>query len=254
MEFSLIPNKKMTLSEITADIYCRDPEGKGYLIGRAFSMEPLLEIYENMQGRLNFLLPLDHYGLSQIEKIRQNRDLKLWLNLRFVCQVGAPSVVVREVNFESGIAKSDWVEKFLPEFKYKDVLLMEIPKLIDAKFKEISGHLNEAWKQYSMGTYDSVLVKCRKALEALSTIAKKAGYKTTVKNKEGKEETVPDWNKLAGSKKIGEIIKSIYRKTRGFVAPGAHAGKAINREDADFALMVTYALVNLATRKLLEEK
>lgn len=147
------------------------------------------------------------------------------------------------------IPKSDWVEKILPQLKYKDVALLEIPRLEDVEFADVVEYINAAWKYHSMGEYSQVLGECRKALETLTTKVKNKGLEKEVME-EGKRRIILDWNKLLGSDEIGEIVGSICQKTWGFVTPGAHAGKTINREDADFALMVTHAMANFVSRKL----
>ena len=55
------------------------------------------------------------------------------------------------------ISKSDWVEKMLPRFNYKDVHLIEVPKMKSEHLKNVSQYLNSAWKQKHMGHYDMVL-------------------------------------------------------------------------------------------------
>ena len=42
-------------------------------------------------------------------------------------------------------------------------------------------------------------------------------------------------------KKINNKNKKIY----GFTWPGAHTGKSVNKSDAEYALMITHAMVNL---------
>jgi len=101
-----------------------------------------------------------------------------------------------------------------------------------------------------MGEYDKVLTECRKALEALNKKVKAQGFTKEIKEEQGSKKELPDWDKLFGSSKLGDIIGTINKKLWGFVAPGAHAGKAINREDADFALMITHAITNIVIHKL----
>ena len=45
-------------------------------------------------------------------------------------------------------------------------------------------------------------------------------------------------------------MEVLNQKITVFVTPGSHAGKSVNKEDADFALMTTHAITNLAIKKL----
>ena len=60
----------------------------------------------------------------------------------------------------------------------------------------------------------------------------------------------PDWNSLLGSQSVGKMFKQIEQQIWRFSSIGAHSGKAINREDADYAVMITHAMVNLVISKL----
>jgi len=50
---------------------------------------------------------------------------------------------------------------------------------------------------------------------------------------------------------LGKIMEVLNQKITVFVTPGSHAGKSVNKENADFALMTTHAITNLAIKKLL---
>jgi hypothetical protein len=62
------------------------------------------------------------------------------------------------------VAKSTWIEDVLPRLNYKNVALVEIPKLKYEKLNEAVNALNRAWKSYSMGDMSNILVECRKTL------------------------------------------------------------------------------------------
>lgn len=188
-------------------------------------------------------LILDQYGIRKIEELRENGDIQFNIdccatildqnNKRLKCQS----------NLDGKIAKSDWVEKFLPTFKYKEVVLLEVPKLDISEFSKVAELLNDAWKKKSMGQFSDVLVDCRRALEFITKEVKKKGFKT--------EDGNPDWNRFLGDKELGDINATIVQKLSGFVAPGAHLyGKAFNIEDAEYALMITYAIANYVLNKL----
>ncbi len=65
---------------------------------------------------------------------------------------------------------------------------------------------------------------------------------------EGKRRTVPDWEKALGN------IEALMQKLFGFLAPGSHYGKPINREDAELAIMSTHALINFVAKKLVDKQ
>lgn len=159
-----------------------------------------------------------------------------------------PVKYVESIFFDVRIPKSDWVEGILPQLKYKDVSLIELPRIEKPEFSDIIAKIDEAWKSYSMGEYDKVLTECRKAMEGLITVIKSKGFQREIEE-EGKKRIVPDWEKVLGHKEMGEIIEAFTRKIFHFTASGSHYGKSINREDAEFAIMSTHALVNFIIKK-----
>jgi hypothetical protein len=190
-----------------------------------------------------FALDLDYYVISQLEKFREGKDLQLQMFLRFVGkgQTPQPFSNVSQTILPIRIPKSDWVEVCLPKLKFKDVLLLEFPKLDDPNFKEAVDHLNNAWKQYGFGEYDKVLEECRKTLEKAKEIVKK---------KDLLKEGEVNWKQILQSESAGEYVSNIHANVSGFDSRGAHIGKSINREDADFALLTTHALLVLLTKKI----
>lgn len=237
----------LVINDVKADIYIINDSGSSGHVGRAILEEPFIELHPGTTGRLILRLELDHYKLRQIEKLREGKNLVLRLDGKFLVEkLGQPNrrAVGHLNDFQMKVPKSDWVEQNLPYMGFKDISLIELPKLTQ-EWEDITEHLNEAWRQHSMGKYDNVLTECRKALEALSGAVKKNGF--TVE-----DEKMPDWNGLLGNKKLGSLLRTINQKMHGFLALGAHTGKAINREDSDFALLVTNGIVILVTEKLLK--
>jgi hypothetical protein len=224
-----------------------------YHIGQLVANEPLISLPAGVRMGFNLNLDLNNHHLREIEKLREAKDLQFLVNFAFTSEVqGNPQTrAIYRFQLRFKIPKSDWVEKLLPYLGLKSVSLIEIPKLAGSEFAEIIGHVDNAWKQYSMGEYHRVLTDCRKALESLTTTVKKKGFKKTTKTEE-RRRVLPDWGKLLGNDELGSVVGIINRKIRAFITPAAHAGRTINREDADFALMVTHALINLVTRKLVE--
>jgi hypothetical protein len=130
---------------------------------------------------------------------------------------------------------------YLPKLKFRDVLLMEFPKLDSPNFKEALDHLNNAWRQYGFGEYDKVLEECRKTLETAKDLVKK---KDLLKDGE------VDWKQILQSERAGVYVSNVHENVFGYDSIGAHVGKSINREDADFALLTTHALLVLLTKKI----
>jgi hypothetical protein len=190
-----------------------------------------------------FGLDLDYFALSQLEKLRDGKDLQLQMLARLVAKAQTPQPF--STSFQTilsiRIPKSDWVEVCLPSMKFKDVLLLEFPKLDSPNFKEAVDHLNNAWKQYGFGEYDKVLEECRKALEKAKELLKK---KDMLKDDE------VNWKEILQSETAGEYVSNVQKNVWGYNSRGAHIGKSINREDADFALLTTHALLVLLTRKI----
>jgi hypothetical protein len=186
-----------------------------------------------------------------MEKLRQGKDLQLQIQLSFVAEVQQQPPIRQPITIQldERIAKSDWAEKILPQLGFKDVALIEIPKIERPEFGDSISRINEAWKQYSMGEYDKVLTECRKAMEALVAVVKGKGFEKETGDEKGKKAGA-DWKKALGHEEIGEIIEAVVQKHFGFLAPGSHYGKGINREDAEFALMLTHGLINFVCKKL----
>lgn len=187
-------------------------------------------------------LILTHYGLSQIEKLRENGDLSFKIFCHLDIRDSLANHSSSSSSFEGKIAKSDWVEQHLETYKYKEVVLLEVPKIDFPDFAQAAELLNDAWKKKSMGQFSEVLVDCRKALEFTTDAVKKKGFKTP----DGK----PDWTKFIGDENIGDINGTIIQKISGFVSGAAHVGKTFNIEDADYALLITYSIVNYVLNKL----
>jgi hypothetical protein len=227
-------------------------DGLLHYVGELIPRQPLFILPSGGTSNIICDMTLDHYGLSQIEKLREGKDLTFRVEGTFVGEQQQQPQTKTATGFtlDFRMPKSDWIENILPRLKYKDVMLLEIPKFLEPKFDDVVTYVNDAWRQYSMGEYDKVLTECRKALETLSNKVKAQGFEKEIEDDQGKRKMIPDWDKLLGAPDLGDILGSINQKIWGFVAPSAHAGKAINKEDADFALMITHAIINLAIHKL----
>jgi hypothetical protein len=234
---------------VRMDLTVMSKGGVAHHLGHLLPDPPYLNLSPNNTTNVLGYLELDHSTLSRVENVREGGDLQMQLLIHFVGeQQGAPQTKQNsQVGMQIRIPKSDWVERILPNIGFKDVALIEIPKLVAPNFKDVVDYQNEAWRQFMMGEYDKVLVECRKSLEALATHVRDKGLEAEADGKK-----VPDWDKLLGNDESGGMLGTIFQKIRGFVAPGSHAGRSTSRDEGEFALMVTHAIVSLGLRKLMK--
>jgi hypothetical protein len=216
---------------------------------------------EDEGSHLTFDLTLDHYTLSQIEKIRKSSDLNLNFNIRFQAFVVGKEFKAEFSQLQDySICSSTWVEKILSEIDYRNVALIEVPVLEYRKLTKAIDILNSAWKSYSTGDIDDVLVKCRKAMHEIGKQVKNAGFVTQVEesDKSGKKhmQKYPDWKHFFDSDSKADIVKTIIQKMSGFVAPGAHEIDVLPMNHAYFALLQTFSLTYLVISrfKMLDDK
>lgn len=243
--------EEFIISEIKAQLLLND----GVRVGTLISEKPFITLFPNNEENLELYLELDQYKLHQIEKFRKGSELALQMNISFIIESRdkLQNKGIGNLNLRFEIPKSEWVEKILPNIGFKDVSLIELPK-INQQWQKIIERINEAWHQHSMGKYDKVLTECRKALETLSAEVKMKDFVKIKKNDKGEEKEYPDWERFFNSQTVGETVGTINQKFNGFLAISAHTGgKAINREDADFALLVTHGMVTLVTENLMKK-
>ncbi len=211
---------------------------------------PINSFEINSNSSASLIFEMAPSELKTIEKLREAKDLQLkicgYLLTEFQNNPQIKNNSYFELTFR--IPKSDWVESYLPALGFKTVSLIEVPQLLDADFAETIGHVDDAWKQYSMGEYHRVFTDCRKAKESLSEKIKSKGFEKE-ETIEGKKVMVPDWDKFFENEELGDAIAVISKKLSRITSIGAHPGRLICKEDADFALMTTHAMVNLVVRK-----
>jgi hypothetical protein len=211
----------------------------------------LTSLLINRVSGTTLIFELVQNDLKALEKLRETQDLQLTISGTVVFSYQSQMHKISEENFTLcvRVPKSDWVEKFLPALGFKTVSLIEIPQLFDDEFSEIIVHVDDAWKQYSMGEYHRVLTDCRKAKEGLSEKIKSKGFKKEETTRENKKIVVPNWEAFFGNDELGDAIAEISKKLSRITSVGAHTGRNICREEADFTLMTTHALINLVVRK-----
>ena len=221
------------------------------IIGQAKSKTLQQEWKANDYSDLTFLLKLDNYSLLQIEKIRNGSDLQLIFDMKFQAWgVDDPTTMMSQYSshIEEQIPKSKWIETILTKLNYKNVALIELPQLQYPELNRAIDMLNLAWKGYSRGDMDDVLLKCRKAIEEVTTRVKKAGFKKRSLDKDGKptgRDMVPDWEKFFDSENKGDIIGTILKKAYGFTGSGAHTGSILDANHAYFILLQAFSLTHL---------
>jgi len=245
------PAYPINLSFINSEFRVISKEGTPIYSGILLPNQPFYNLSPASSTSVYLYIDLDHYRLAQIEKIREGKDVSCQVELRFIAEILQQPPIKQggSTVLNLRIPKSDWIESILPQLRYKDVVLLEVPKIDRPEFGDIVGKINDAWKQHSMGEYDKVLTECRKAMEGLTTLMKEKGFVKEIEEK-GEKKIVPDWEKALAHKEMGNIIEVFVQKLFGFLAPGAHYGKSINREDAELAIMCTHAIINFIARKI----
>jgi len=252
-----IPSGELYFLGVHAKVNVTGNRKTGYA-GRAYSDRQFIQIPSTDEVHIQLNLDLNHYELEQIEKLRNGGDVNFKLELQGVA-VSKSSVetlfgeIPSHPQLEYRVPKSDWTERILRELRYKKVWLLEVPELESPEeLKKAVSHLNDAWKQFSMGEYKNTLVECRKALEVISTVIRESGFERTEQGENGSERPVPDWKKFFDDKDIGKHFEKIFKGTWRFITPGAHTGKSIDRRGANLALMTTHAIVYYAIRRFSE--
>lgn len=212
----------------------------------------------NFDNSIIFILDLDHFGLTQIEKIRNNKDIRLKSSLRFSFEMPSQYVSqntkfpIKQSMFsnlqEYTIPKSVWLERILPAFNFKNVFLLEIPKLMeDAETVELAKHLSRALDKLSQGDYSGVLTDCQKALEETKAIAKTKGYTKVIDSNEQ-----IDFGLFSDKEKIQKALVKSWQGVWGFgQAGGRHIGGERGKDEAWFSILGTFGLVNLIINYML---
>jgi len=207
-------------------------------------------LVSTLDNGIIFHIDLDYFGLSQIEKIRNNKDLRLRGTLYYGPDFPGEYKNPAAFQFpEYTIPKSTWIEKILSTFKFKGVCLLEIPKIIENDVTaDLVEYLMNAQNRLSTGDYTGVLADCYKALEAIREIAKKEGYTTQV------EKERIDFGKFTDNETIKEALEKAWTSVWNFSQPGGrHIGSERGREEAWFSILTTYGLVNLLINNMFQQ-
>jgi hypothetical protein len=238
-------------SNFTGELYLVTSKSVEF-IGPLLPRQPFVSLYSDNRTVITLSLTTSPYILSRIEKVRESKEIQLAAYISFVGQMSVrpqnKTPISAQIKFT--IPKSDWVEKFLPILGFKTVSLIEVPQLINCEFNDTIDYLNDAWKQYSMGEYRKVFADCRNAIDCLTCLVKAKGFEKQETAQDGKNKPVPDWDKFFDNEELGDLIANINKKLFRLTSVGSHGSKrCVDREDADFALMISHAMVNLVVRK-----
>ncbi len=197
-------------------------------------------------------LPITHYCLQEVEKIRKGRDLMLMAAVRFVAAIAEPNDAARYGRFVSGrvdnetsadayctarIPKSDWIN-WLKAFGYGDFYLIEVPLRgvpERSELKKALGHLTAAWDHFGQGNDSEALGSCYKSFERL---ALDLGARQPDQN---------GWEKILNGvdQPKREKLKHLLRYLCDYLHLGRHEQKGdsveLNRFDAEYAVIMTQA-------------
>jgi hypothetical protein len=202
---------------------------------------------------------MDPWKLDRIETIRAGGDLFLQLELNLHRRRENESthhvaerltVGQSEYGDRIKIAKSEWVENYLPKLGYRRSRILEVPLLgsIPEEFTQVPSYLDEAWKHYSMCDADEVIINCRRALDSINDGVRKLGFQKEAEEKPEARQ-VPNWRAFFGEHEtLATNFEKVFRGTYGFLEPGSHAGRTISNREAEFALMNTYSLASFVIK------
>lgn len=237
----------LTFLQASGEVSVKTPKGPvhlgvPYFISQSTPFRPV-NLYSLRDTQATLILDLDWRKLEYIEDHRDG-DLILTGGLHGLCaclaihQKGSDEAIdsvmwisgeIRRGNRrEFPIYQTEWI-RILGDLGYGRRRLIEIvlPSTEDVS-QEILGHIEVADRSMYQGEYDSVLVSCRKALEAMDRASAEDGV---------------DLVKRLGSESKAEHVNAIRKRLKDFLSKGAHTGSTIARRDADFALLLTKTLL-----------
>ncbi|MFA5031433.1 MAG: hypothetical protein WC614_00290 [bacterium] len=206
--------------------------------------------FSNMKERETELyLPTNNYVLSKFEDLRNTEStqdfifsliLHIETRVKFKGKEGEFSKNYDRVTIEHKIPQSEWI-KFLRELNYKQVFLMEVPKLKNDDFAKALEYLEVAHTNLSKGdySYKYIAVECQQAFEQAKKSLKEKGFVD-------KEKDNIDFKKLLCSDAVAEYVDTMFRKLNAFFQKtGRHSDYIAKKEYAEFSILLTHALLNI---------
>ena len=242
------------LSNLIAKLYILSGDRRTQIfVGNMFLDNPFLKLMGG-DANYNFYSVIDYNILKQLEKLRNGDNLVIRVEIKFeysaeTYREGSVQPNLQEnqtfTNVDYTIPKSTWVENILNALNYKEVFLVEMPKLNVATWPDLVNYINYGWRDLANGDYPNVLSNCQRALEKIKTVVKETKPELISSGK-------IDFGAIyTDSSTSADAIDTIYIKLWTFLQPGGrHIGRTINREDAEFAFFTTYNVINIIIKNL----
>lgn len=226
-----------------ADVILKHPLRGQIVLGEAFQTFPTeaVEYQRNSgEGQVVVTWRLNPTLINEIEELRASGELNLVLALTVVAarldNADKGPIVRRRMEHHMKIAKSDWVEKYLPIFGWGECELWEVrfPVILaPATLTKEKGYLDAAIKDYDKGEYEDAYKDCRHLVENLNLRA----------------------DELSLSNLIGD---EEWTRAKKYLSTAMHVEKEIPhkivRADAEFAITLTWAIFRRVAHSLANPK
>jgi hypothetical protein len=183
--------------------------------------------------------------MAAIEKWRDGRDLSVSVNVSGFGSRGTFVTWRYFDEFNGKIPRSEWSD-MLAAARFLDHVHLAVPATGDRRLSEGTKYLREALDQHVRGDYASVAQTCRKAVEEIGT----AGF-----GQRTPKEVTEFWGNRQQREQypLGDRIGIVLQAAKQLLHASAHAGPAERdwqRADADLALAITAALLQVAPSRL----
>ncbi len=215
--------------------------------------------------RGELVVPIGDEVIRYVEEDRDDRDVSLRLDMRYMWQEAIPVPVGNggETRLVAGtvlsdtttvydcvIKRSDWI-KLLGEMKWQEYRLVEIPTqpllAADPKLEIALKRLHEAQSTLRAGDYSGVLTKCRAAFESA------AKYQGAGDTKKGFESLLE--HAFGGDEKKQAALNGLIARLSDYAHIGRHEHYPaihISREEAEFVFATSVSLFSLLGRRLVD--
>jgi len=209
------------------------------------SIGPAYDPYKPDSRDVAFSRCVSPVEVAAIEKWRDGRDLSVTVNVDGFGSRGTFVTWRYFDEFNGRIPRSEWSD-MLAAAHFLDSVHLAVPATGDRRVSEGTKYLREALGQHVRGDYASVAQTCRKAVEEIGT----AGF-----GQRTPKEVAEFWGNRQEREKytIGDRTAIILQAAKLLLHAGAHAGpeeRNWQRADADLALAITAALLQVAPSRL----
>lgn len=226
-----------------ADVVLKHPIRGQIVLGEAFQSFPHEAVEYQRQsgeGQVVVTLRLNTALIHEIEELRASGDLNLILALTVVAarldNADKGPVVRRRMEHHMKIAKSDWVEKYLPIFGWGPCELWEVrfPVLpTPGPIMKEKNYLDQAVQDYDKGEYEDAFKDCRNVIQSFKKRSDELGLASLV----GKEE---------------------WKRANDYLSTALHVEEEIPhkivRADAEFAITLAWAIFRRVAHSLEKPK